>query len=33
MSLTEIIYPGKRPLRKPKYNWVDNIKMVLRGRG
>jgi hypothetical protein len=24
---------GKRPLGKPRYRWVDNIKMDLRGIG
>jgi hypothetical protein len=22
---------GKRPLRKPRHTWVDNIKMDLKG--
>jgi hypothetical protein len=29
MFSTEIIYPGNRPLRKPRRSWVDNIKMNL----
>jgi hypothetical protein len=24
---------GKRPLGQPRYRWVDNIKMDLRGIG
>jgi hypothetical protein len=24
---------GKRPLARPRYRWVDNIKMVLREIG
>jgi hypothetical protein len=24
---------GKKPLRRPKRRWADNIKMDLRGRG
>jgi hypothetical protein len=24
---------GKRPLRRPRRRWVDNIKMDLRKRG
>jgi hypothetical protein len=24
---------GKRPLRRPRYRWVDNIKMDLREIG
>jgi hypothetical protein len=24
---------GKRPLGRPRYRWVDNIKMDLRGIG
>jgi hypothetical protein len=24
---------GKKPFRRPKYRWVDNIKMDLRGLG
>jgi hypothetical protein len=24
---------GKRPLERPRYRWVDNIKMDLRGIG
>jgi hypothetical protein len=24
---------GRRPLRRPRHRWVDNIKMVLREIG
>ena len=27
------ITTGKRPLRKPRYRWEDNIRMDLKGIG